>query len=439
MPRRDERDLAAHLARVLDGEEAGHGEARELAALLERAAEPARFVVETEEVERALRRVRPRLAMGAAQPAPRPRLRFALAGVAALAVTAIAVLTLTRTTGVPVEERALAALGTRGSVVRIVQRIEPAAVGAFGGSVRSGWIDSVGERARWDQFVERRLVTSTLVERGRVSRYILADNVVIVGSSCRAFASGCAEATDPIAFYRTVLARRGVASVRRTRAAGRTVYELILPVQSLPDAVRIEQRVLVDAKTYLPVRIEWRDHPPGREARTVTVITVTRIRRFAASRVPNAFELRVPWNVRVVQRAGVDRPLRKLAERRLTLAQARAVRPRLRWLGPDYRGFMPLRRVTEVRWNAGRAFLFEYEGGLRLWNYDRVIPPELLSDRFGFAKTIPIGNRVARFYESRRGFFVGELEGVPWSVALVAPQFGKIDVIGALRDLRELR
>ena len=41
------------------------------------------------------------------------------------------------------------------------------------------------------------VVEETLVEPHRISRFLTDQNVIIVGSSCRAFASGCADVIDP--------------------------------------------------------------------------------------------------------------------------------------------------------------------------------------------------------------------------------------------------
>jgi ribose/xylose/arabinose/galactoside ABC-type transport system permease subunit len=80
---RDDRALALELDRALAGEDAG-AEARELATLLTLAAEPARFEVAGDELERALARTRP--APRRAHPRPRLVLAFAVALVLGLVI-----------------------------------------------------------------------------------------------------------------------------------------------------------------------------------------------------------------------------------------------------------------------------------------------------------------------------------------------------------------
>ena len=127
-------------------------------------------------------------------------------------------------------------------------------------------------------------------------RFLPAQHLLIVGSSCRAFASGCAELVDPVAFYRRALAGSG--AVRSKREGD--VYRLTLPLQSLPDAVRIEQVVTVDAETFLPKLIEWREN-----GRPVSRITIESIERIPRSQVFELLDLRTPARTRVEQRTRV--------------------------------------------------------------------------------------------------------------------------------------
>ena len=66
-----------------------------------------------------------------------------------------------------------------------------------------------------------------------MQRFLPGQHLLIVGSCCRAFASGCAELVDPVAFYRRALAAAGTLEAKREG----DVYRLTLPLQSLPDAV----------------------------------------------------------------------------------------------------------------------------------------------------------------------------------------------------------
>jgi hypothetical protein len=431
VPPRDERALAERLDRVLDGREHPDGELVVLASVLERAAAPARIEVPADEIERALASSRPRLR--------RPsRVRPALGGLAlAGALAAVLAVVLTRGTPLRVEEPALAALGGPASVLRVVERVEPTHPGAFPVAVRVGWIDAGGARLRWDEHVRGRLVAQTLLEHGRVSRYLVLDNVVIVGTSCRAFASGCAELVDPIQLYRRAL-QRGSARTSRGTYAARKVFVLRLPVQKLPDALRIEQRVTIDAKTYLPLVITWVEHPAGGQPRTFSKTIVQRVREISPASAREAFQIVAP-GVRVVQRAAPGRGLKLLSERKLSLAQARAIRPALRWLGPDYLG-QPVTEVEELRWNAGTAYRIRYGSRLTIWNYGPLVPPAIVSGRYAPAKTVPLPNGlIGRFYVTIYGRVVLEVEGPERSIGLIASRFGKEDLFEAVRGVRPLR
>jgi hypothetical protein len=426
---REERALAAQLDRVLDGREQGQGELGALALVLERAAAPARFEVAADEVERALVSTRHRLRKPA-------HIRPVLAGLALAGALAAGVLALvlTRGSALHVEEPALAALGGPTSVLRIVERIEPTRAGAFPVSVRVGWIDAGGKRLRWNDYVQGRRVAETLLEETRVSRFLVRENVVLVGTSCRAFASGCAEFVDPIELYRRAL-QRGSARTSRTTFSSHSAYVLRLPVQALPDAVRIEQRVTIDAHTYLPLLIEWVERRPGEEPRSFSRIVVKRVREVPAEAARGAFQLDAP-GARVIQRVAPGRNLRKLSERALPRAEARVVRPRLQWLGADYLG-QPATSITRVRWNAGAAYRIRYLDRITVWNYGQLVPPEIASSRYVPAKVLVLpGGRVARFYQATNGRVVLELEGAGRSVALIAPEFGKESLFDALQSLQ---
>ena len=115
-------------------------EALELAALLERAAEPARFDVD---VESALARVRPR---------PRRVLRPVL-GVAALAAAAVVLvlaLPFSHAPGADVQARALAAVGGPNEVLHLRESIWTRIPGAEQ-QERDVWIDPSRRRVAWTQ------------------------------------------------------------------------------------------------------------------------------------------------------------------------------------------------------------------------------------------------------------------------------------------------
>jgi hypothetical protein len=431
--RRDERQLAARLARVLDGEERPRDELAVLVGVLERATAPARFEVPADFVERELGRVRPRL--GSERPRLQRRPRIALAfGAAAVAAAALLLFTFLRLPGVDVEGKALAALGGTRTVLKIRERIEPLVPGSFPVSVRTVWLDANRGVARWFQVSRGRRIEDVLVEQGRFKRYLPQQGLLIAASSCTAFASGCAELVDPVAFYRQALEGSGAVKAKREGS----VYVLTLPVQSLPDATRIEQRVTIDAKTYLPKTIVWRERPPGQAPHAVSRIVIERIEHFRPGTISDPFHLHVPYGTTIEQRAVPGEALRRLGVQRLSLDEARAIRPPLLWLGPEHH-FRPLGAIEKVRWNAGAAYRFRY-GSITLWNYRAVVPPELLASRVAApAKPIPIGRNVGHFYVTERGEAVAELDQHGWSVAIVAPPDTKEDVIAALLGLRPLR
>ncbi|MFN2466793.1 MAG: hypothetical protein ABR521_01470 [Gaiellaceae bacterium] len=430
MRSREDRELAVRLARVLDGREPGEGEVRELASLLELAAAPARFEVSPDEVERALR----------AAPAPRPvahrrpvRRLVLAAGAVAAAAAALLVATVLRSPGLDVSDEALAALGGPRGALRVVERIEPARAGAFPPSIRVGWLDLGRRRALWNQFVGGRLATVTLLEGQRVTRFTLRSNTAIVGPSCRAFASGCAELVDPVELYRRAL-QRGVASTSEGRSGNRRVYRLRLAVQQLPDSVPIEQVVTIDAETFLPLRIEWRE----RGERTFSIITVRLVKVVSASQAAAAINLMLPSNVRIVQRVAPKNGVRLLGVRSLSVEQARRLPVALQWLGPTYGG-QPVTSVEEFRWNAGRAHRIRYGDALTIWSYGALVPPALAASRYVPAKSIPLGEGIVRFYTTDEGRVVAELERGGRAVALIGPQFGKEDLYTTLTRLRPLR
>ena len=436
MSRRDEQELAARLARVLDGEETPGDELASLATVLERATEPARFEISEQEVEQALATVRPRLELRKHRRRRQPRLVLAF-GTAAAAALAVLVVTFTQIGGLDVEAKALAALGGPGTVLHVDERIVPAVPGTFPVSTRTVWLDPGRHREAWGQVVRGIPIETTLVENGRVSRYLPEQNTVIVASSCLAFASGCAEVLDPVGFYREALRAPGIVKSKRERIGGRDVYRLTLPVQSLPDAVPIEQRATIDAKTYLPVEIDWLEQRPGEGLRVVTRILVTRVERLSEEAAAEAFILPLSAGARIIQRAAPKAKLRLLGQRRLSLAEARGVVPKLLWLGDFYRG-RTLLGVDQVRWNAGVAFRFRYDD-ITVWNYTSVIPPDLVAGRLAApSKTLPAPLGVARFYSSRTGNVVAELERGGRSVAVVAPMLFKEDYFALIRGLRPL-
>jgi hypothetical protein len=444
--RREEQQLAARLARVLDGQEGRAGDVAVLAAVLERATEPARFEVPEDEIERALRAVRPRIP--ARRPVVRARPRLALAfGAAAAAAAAVLVITLVRIPGVDIEGKALAALGGAQTILKVEERIVPAVPGTFRPSTRTAWLDPARGLERWKQVSGGRTIEETLVRPGHFSRYLPLQNLIVVASSCRAFASGCADVLDPVAFYRRALLAHGVKETKQAQIAGHSVYRLTLPVQTLPDGVRIDQQVTIDAATYLPREIDWVEQAPGGSPRKVAKIVVGNVERFPRSGVFDPFHLPYVPGVRVVQRTVARTPVHEVGARTISLATARRVRPTLRWLGPRFqvRTFQgevrtfALTRIEKVRFNTGVAYRLRY-GPMTIWSYTTVVPPEIVAERFSVpSKTLPIQG-VAHFYSSANGRMVADVQFGRRSVAVVGPidllKEGVFDLVQGLRPLR---
>src|SRR6266568_303503 len=260
-------ELRAELARA----GASESEAAELAALLARAAEPARFAVPADEVERVLERIRP---------VPRsqrwPRVAVASAALAAVVVALVLVLPSRQES---VQARALAAFGGANTVLHMRESIRTWIPGVTE-SDRDVWVDPSHGRARWTQTVGGEVVAETFVEPGRFVRFLQHSGTRIVGTTCRSFAAGCAEVIDPVTRYREQLRRAHVQAVRTT-FAGRSTYRLVLPLQG-----RIDQVVFVDAQTFLPRTIEWRELLASGRRFVVTTIELTEVERMPRADVP---------------------------------------------------------------------------------------------------------------------------------------------------------
>jgi hypothetical protein len=425
--RAEERELARGLAAVLDRRAPAAGEAGELARLLEAAAGTARAEVTDAETEAALATARPRARRRS------PALRAGLAaGIAAAALAAVLVLVVlspfTSAPGLDVAAEARAALGGNGAVLRVVEVI--ARAGDARAATRSGWLDPSSGRARWKVFVGGRLVEDTLVTRSGVRRYLPLEHVVVVGATCGSLASACADLVDPVAFYRAALVATPEVDAEKVELGGRAAYRFVLPARRLAGSVRIEQLVWVDAETFAPRRIVWRDVRDRPEP--VSVVAVRRLAAVAAARVPEGtFRLDVPPTTRVEERS----PEPVLFEVGVPLAEARAIRPPLTALDPARYGEPS---VSEAHLASGRAYVVRYDG-LAVWNYRGAVPPAVTAVRDAPVKSIPVGDGTATVYFGERGVLVAELERPGWSVAVVSQAGGKGDVLRALESLRELR
>jgi len=395
-----ERALALELDRALAGEDAAD-EARELAALLVAASEPSRFEVPAAEVEAALVRAQP------PRRAPvRRRPRLVVAFAAALAVAAVAALVL-HTPTADVEAKAAAALDR---TYFVVEDVRPARPGLFRATVVSGTVDPSRGLGHWTASSGGDVLSETRVEGDRVTRWDAASNTLTTAESCSAFASGCADVLDPVELYRRTLGS-GTGEIRRLRGG----WEITL------GGGRVEQIVTVDGKTYLPTRIEWRDD--GRPVSVIRIVTLDRHARADAE----AFALRPHPGARVRHLDATGKPVRVESTHAVDVPRGAL------WLGPTWNGFLP--HAEQVRFSAGSALRIRY-GPTTVWNYDKVVPPEVAAARVGFAKTATLPRGVvARIYFTDRGAIVSDVELQGRRAAIVTAAGGKEDVVGAAESL----
>ena len=430
----DDRALARMLADALDGGEPPTDEVRAIVQVLEAATAQARLEVPAQETEQALR---------AARPAPRARRRVWPAVAVAVTVVAAAGALLL---GGPfdsgpaadVQAQALAALGGPGSVLEVVERIAPGPAGGFAPSTRTGWIDSTRGRAAWVQRAADGVVLDrTVVERGRITRYDPATHTAVVAPSCAALATGCATAVDPIAVYRRALTRLAATKTQSVTFRGRPAYRFTLPMQLLPDAARVAQVVTVDAHTLLPERIEWRVRRPGGRPRAAAVIDIQKAAVTPRELAPqDAFGVVLPPGTAVTELQAQGGPVRLTGLRRLTLAQARAVRPAIDWLGPRFAGH-PLAAIELLHYGAGTAVRLRY-GPLLVWNYGSVIPPPLLGTAGVPVKQFPVGSRTGRLYETAPGRIALETDRPGGTVAVTATGRRAVPSFAAIGRLRPI-
>jgi hypothetical protein len=434
MSRLDDREAARRLAAVLEGADPGDADLATVARVLRDAAAAARFDVAGAEIEEALERARPRSAR-----AQRSRLRIVAVGLTAALVLAVALVLALPFTSAPVDvdvqARALAALGGHGQVLSFSEVVRPGPGESFPTSVRTGWIVVDGGRQHWTQSVDGTIVAETLVDHGRVTRYDPVAGTAVIATSCAALASGCAESVDPIVFYRRALAAAGPLTAPAETVDGHRVFRVVLPVQRLADAVRIVQVATIDAKTYLPRRIEWREVAAGGHAHTFAEIVIRDVTRQQVDTVaPGLLDLELPAGTKTTQLAPPGIPVRLIGRKRLTLAEARALEPPPWWLGRTYNRHR-LTDIVLLRYTGGTAVRMRY-GPTTLWTYGRVIPPSLLGARVP-GKAIPLsGGAIGRFYSTPGGVLIGERSIASGTVAVEAPE--NTSTYTALGEVRPL-
>lgn len=392
--------LALELDRALSGEETGD-EARELAALLLAAADPARFVVADAELDDALARVR--------RPA-RARNRRPLLAVPALAAAAAAAFLLLRAPGAGVQAQAARAVDATFFVVEEVH----AERGLFPATDVSGYVDGARGRAHVRIFSRQTgaVAETVLHPDGSVERWLARTNTTTVAPTCEVLPGGCGEVLDPFAFYVRAL---GEEDVHVGRVGGS--YRLTI------EGGRVDQVALVDAKTYLPWRIEWRQ-----DGRRVATIRFSALERQTAPVGPDAWVLGPLPRGRVVQLTSDGRPVRVLG-----VAPAKPG-PALLWLGATYRGRHA--KVEHVDLTGGEATRVRY-GDLIVWDYGRIVPPQVLQARSLTAKvfTLP-GGAVVHAYYGDHSLQVADVSYGDRNAAVVSLAGDNVDVVRAAQELR---
>ena len=392
--------LARELDRALDGEDTGD-EARELAQLLLAAAEPARFDVTDTELEQALSRAR--------RPS-RSRISRPLLAIPALAVGAVAAFLLVRSPGTSVQAHAAQAVNAAFFVVEEVH----AERGLFPATDVSGYVDGARGRAHVRIFsaAQGAVAETVLHENGSVERWLARTNTTTVAARCDVLPGGCGEVLDPFAFYVRALEEEH-AHVKRVGGA----YELTI------EGGRVDQVAVVDARTYLPRRIAWRQ-----DGRLVATVKLTTLERQSTPVGPDAWTLEGHGGARVVQLTNDGRPVRLIG------AAPAKPGPGLRWLGSSYNGIPA--QVEHVRFTGGQATRVRY-GDLIVWDYGAVVPPQVIQARSLPAKvfTLP-GGAVVHAYYGDHSTQVADVTYGDRNVAVVSLAGDNTDVVRAAQELR---
>ena len=395
--------LAVELDRALTGESAS-SEARRLASLLVAAAEPARFEVADAELEQALTRsVRPNMRRR------RPGLVTGIA-LAAAAVAAALVAWQLRTPGTDVQAQAARAVD---ATFFVVEEVRPAARGAFPPTTISGYVDGRTGRVHARISSTSGVTAETVVNaNGTVERWVSSSNTVTVAPSCRELEAACADLLDPFALYVRAVENADVT----TRHDGGT-YRVTLRRS------HVEETAVIDATTFLPRRIEWRQN-----GRLYSVTRFAALERQASPVSRDAWELSPHPGAQVVQLNARGQRVRVLS------VVPGTVRRGDLWLGPSYEGRAA--RVDAVRLTGGSATRISY-GRLVVWDYRDVAPPAVAQNRVLPAKVFAIpGGGVVHAYFGESATFVAEAEFGDRNVAVVSTGDDKEAAVRAVQQLR---
>jgi hypothetical protein len=418
-----DRRLAQELARVLDGTPTTAAEAERLAALLRGAADVARFDVPDDEVQRRLGALRPTRPLVRRRHPRRPRLVAAALLAVAVAVVAAALLLRGGAPGVDVGGQALAAVASRPGVLLVNEEVR---LGRQAAQRQVMWTDRRGDRVRLerlDQF--GRPALEVVAVPGHYVRYDVGAGTAVVASSCNAVASGCAELVDPIGFYRAALQRSAVRDIAQITFHDAPAYVFTVPVQTAPGGTRVEQRVIVDAASFLPRRIEWRD-------RTGTVASI-RVDGIAHETADAAtFTIDLPENVRTRQIDGTGHTVRILSRRAVSQREARRAVTAARWLGPQ-----ALVRITLLQLTGGVAVRADYQNGVSVWSYAGRVPPPLIEAALAPGKVVDENNTIVHF-SSAHGLLIAERDLPGLAVAVTAPHLSKADLLSTALHLRRM-
>ena len=419
-----ERLLAADLARALDGAGDAAPEAVSLARLLRDAADAARFDVDEQRAEAALARAR-------RSPKPRRSLRPVLALAAAVLVAAVALVLVPewRSSDIDVEARARGAIAG-GPVLHVVTALTtPGGGAADGGSV--AWLDPGRDRARLTlSGASGTPRVEILALPGRYVRYQTMTGTAVAAPGCDALASGCAELTDPLSLYRDALLRGGVDEAQRVELEGEPAYRFTLSLRGAGSAV--EQVVTVDAESFLPRRIVWRDR-----SGVVAVVEVFVAAALERSEVPpETFTLSMPPDTRVRQVTQSGDSVRLLEQRRSSIGELRRLGVAAAWLGRSGFGG-DLAGVTLFRFNTGDAVRLRY-GLVTVWSYSQAVPPALRAGALAPTKVLSEAGSDVHLYELAGGGVAAERDLPEVTVAVVAPAFEKLDLVAVLAQIRPI-
>jgi hypothetical protein len=395
----------ALLARELDSAIAGepaNDEARALAALLVAVAEPARVPVSGTELERAL---------AATRPVARTKDRRRYAGAALVfACVAIAVAFFARSPGTDTQARAARAVD---ATFFVVEQVKPASPKLFPASTVAGYVDGATGRAH----VRVDTAAETVVSKnGSVARWTESANTLTFAPSCAVLPGGCAEAVDPLTLYVEAVDDPGVHS---RRVAGG--YELTLRHG------RLEQRVVVDGRTFVPRRIERLQ-----DGRLVSTTTFTVLERQHEPPGADAWAMAPHPGARVVQLTGAGAKVRVVS-----VSPLRRPVPGTRWLGPSYDGSPA--RVELVRLTGARHATRVRYGSVVVWNYGEIAPPAIAAARTAPAKVFVERGALIHVYFGKTPLVVAEASFGDANVAIVSRAGDKLDVLTALEQLVRVR